>query len=107
MVAKTFPKPASGINLSLADHSTGSAMKPDPWRSPKETILSDVEIVLNGELRQIPAELRVSGLLVELNLQPKYLAVELNEKVLPRSQFDSVRLQSGDRVEIVTLVGGG
>ena len=68
---------------------------------------STVEIVLNGESRTVPREISVTELLAELRLQPKYLAVELNERVLPRSQFDSVRLQSKDRVEVVTLVGGG
>lgn len=66
-----------------------------------------VSIILNGEPRQVDARQTVGDLLVELKLQPKYLAVELNERVLPRSQFDSVRLQPNDRVEIVTLVGGG
>ncbi len=44
-----------------------------------------MEIVLNGEPRQIEAGRSVSELLGELKLQPKYLAVELNERVLPRS----------------------
>ena len=68
---------------------------------------STLLITLNGAERRIAVDLTVSGLLGELQLQPKYLAVELNEQVLPRARFESVRLQSGDRVEIVTLVGGG
>lgn len=64
-------------------------------------------ILLNGEPRAITAGVTVGDLLAELKLQPKYLAVELNEAVLPRARFGSVQLQPGDRVEIVTLVGGG
>jgi thiamine biosynthesis protein ThiS len=64
-------------------------------------------ILLNGEPRTITVDLTVGDLLAELKLQPKYLAVELNEEVLPRARFGSVRLMPGDRVEIVTLVGGG
>jgi thiamine biosynthesis protein ThiS len=69
--------------------------------------LMQISITLNGQPRQVAADQTVGDLLAELNLQPKYLAVELNEQVLPRSQFGSVRLQCEDRVEIVTLVGGG
>jgi sulfur carrier protein len=69
--------------------------------------LSNDRILLNGEPRAFLAGLTVGDLLAELKLQPKYLAVELNEEVLPRARFGSVRLQPGDRVEIVTLVGGG
>jgi len=64
-------------------------------------------IILNGEPRTIAADLSVGDLIVELKLLPKYLAVELNERVLPRGEFGTVKLQAGDRVEIVTLVGGG
>jgi sulfur carrier protein len=64
-------------------------------------------ITLNGEPRPLAADQTVGDLLAELKLQPKYLAVELNEQVLPRANFGATRLQAGDRVEIVTLVGGG
>lgn len=63
--------------------------------------------MLNGEPRPLLAHQTVGELLAELKLQPKYLAVELNEQVLPRANFGATRLQAGDRVEIVTLVGGG
>ncbi len=65
------------------------------------------EVVLNGQPRMVAAGSTVGDLLAELKLQPKYLAVELNEAVLPRAQFGAVQLRHGDRVEIVTLVGGG
>lgn len=69
--------------------------------------VSAAQITLNGELRTLESGQTVSELLTVLQLQPKYLAVELNEQVLPRAQFGHVRLKHGDRVEIVTLVGGG
>jgi sulfur carrier protein len=69
--------------------------------------VADLMISLNGEPRAISPDQTVGDLLAGLKLNPKRLAVELNEKVLPRGEFGSVRLQTGDRVEIVTLVGGG
>jgi sulfur carrier protein len=74
---------------------------------PRHVTRMQIPIILNGEPRLVDPEMTVGDLLAELKLQPKYLAVELNEQVLPRSQFGAVRLQSDDRVEIVTLVGGG
>ncbi len=66
-----------------------------------------MDIQLNGDSRSIEGGATIAELLSSLNLEPKRLAVELNERVVPRTEFGSVRLQTGDRVEIVTLVGGG
>ena len=66
-----------------------------------------MEIVFNGETRQIAAGTTVAALLVELELNPRYLAVELNLGVVPRAEHAGRALQSGDRLEVVTLVGGG
>jgi sulfur carrier protein len=69
--------------------------------------LISVEITLNGEPRTVAPGLTVADLIAELKLQPKFLAVERTLQVLPQSQHDGCRLAPGDRVEIVTLVGGG
>ena len=37
----------------------------------------------------------------------KRIAVELNQKIIPRSQYDKVILKPGDRVEVVAAIGGG
>lgn len=67
----------------------------------------DVEISVNGEPRQVEAGSSVATLLAELKLQPRYLAVERNQQLVPRATHAACELQSGDRIEIVTLVGGG
>ncbi len=66
-----------------------------------------MKIVLNGEHRGLDAELTVRGLIEQLELTGKRLAVEVNEEVVPRSQHATVRLHDGDRVEIVQAIGGG
>jgi thiamine biosynthesis protein ThiS len=65
------------------------------------------QITVNSEPRRFPDPLTVADLLVALGKDPKKLAVEVNEAVVPRADHPSRRLQDGDRVEIVTLVGGG
>jgi len=66
-----------------------------------------VLIQVNGETQEVPEEFTVSELLSQLGLQPKYLAVERNLILIPREEHASCTLQEGDRLEIVTLVGGG
>jgi thiamine biosynthesis protein ThiS len=66
-----------------------------------------MEITLNGESRTIPAGTTVARLLTDLKLQPKFLAVERNLELVPRTRHAECILSDGDRLEIVTLVGGG
>ena len=65
-----------------------------------------MQIVCNGEPRDTLAR-NVSELLVELELAERPVAVEVNREVTPRAEHAACALQEGDRVEIVTLVGGG
>ena len=66
-----------------------------------------MQISLNGEPFELPAETTVQGLLALRQLDSRYLAVELNRQVVSRKRHDVVVLQEGDIVEVVTLVGGG
>jgi len=66
-----------------------------------------MNIYVNGQPREIPAEFTVADLLAQMNLQPRLVAVEVNLDVVPRTQHGKHVLQDGDRLEIVTLVGGG
>lgn len=66
-----------------------------------------MEIILNGEPRQVVDELSIAQLVEMLGLAGKYVAVEVNQQVIPRARHREHRLAPGDRVEVVTLVGGG
>ncbi|HET7291316.1 MAG TPA: sulfur carrier protein ThiS [Vicinamibacteria bacterium] len=67
-----------------------------------------MEIVLNGEARRVPEGSSVTDLLRLLGLGDRSrLAVERNRQVVPRAQQAATALLPGDRVEIVTFVGGG
>jgi sulfur carrier protein len=67
----------------------------------------NIPIVVNGEKREVPAGLGVTGLLSHLGLPAERVAIERNLEILPRSQWISTAVQAGDRFEIVQLVGGG
>jgi len=66
-----------------------------------------MNIVFNGETREVCDDLTVADLLAELSLDPKRVAVELNLNLAPRGQHTGMHLKEGDRLEVVTLVGGG
>ena len=66
-----------------------------------------MEVMVNGETRQLPEGMTVSQLLQEMTLTGKRLAVEINLEIVPRSTYGEHRLQAGDRVEIVHAIGGG
>ena len=63
-------------------------------------------IKINGE--NIDAEaLSLMEYLKSNNYKPELIAVECNEEIIPRSNYNELVLHSGDVVEIVSLVGGG
>ena len=66
-----------------------------------------MKIHVNGEDREISADATVSDLLQELGVTQPHVAVELNLEVVPRAQHSATALKDGDRLEVVTLVGGG
>jgi thiamine biosynthesis protein ThiS len=66
-----------------------------------------IALTVNGEPVQVPTGSTVADLLRTLSLSAAHVAVEHNLKVVPRAQHETARLNHGDRVEIVTFVGGG
>lgn len=66
-----------------------------------------VQIVVNGEAREVPEGLGVPALLSHLGLPAERVAIERNLEILPRSAWPATTVQAGDRYEIVHLVGGG
>jgi len=66
-----------------------------------------VSIQLNGEPRRVADGSTVGDLLAELGRHPRAVAVEHNDRILPRQQYDATRLDDGDRVEVVGFVQGG
>lgn len=66
-----------------------------------------ISLSINGESRRVDAPLTVAGLVEQLGLTGKRVAVELNGEIVPRSQHVAQALADGDRLEIVVAVGGG
>jgi sulfur carrier protein len=66
-----------------------------------------MRLTVNGELREVPDELTVRGLIEHLGLTEGPVAVERNRHVVPRAEHASTALASQDVIEIVHFVGGG
>ena len=66
-----------------------------------------MRIELNGETREVAEGTTLAALVQELGLGRFAYAIERNREVVPRARHDQTHLEEGDRVEIVTFVGGG
>jgi sulfur carrier protein len=66
-----------------------------------------IDVVVNGESRAVASGTTVAALIGELGLGDRRVAVERNREVVPRAEHGTTVLTAGDRVELVTFVGGG
>lgn len=66
-----------------------------------------MKITLNGEAHKVESGTTITALLGALKIPLVKVAVERNLCIVPRSTFDEVILQEGDRIEIVRFIGGG
>lgn len=64
-------------------------------------------ITVNGKQIQLISEISVADYLEENNYQINRIAVEMNEEILPKYSYSETMLKDGDRLEVVTFVGGG
>lgn len=66
-----------------------------------------MQIFINGEAREVPAATTMSTLLELLEMGGQRIAVEINEELVPRSEFGEHQLAIDDKIEIIQAVGGG
>ena len=66
-----------------------------------------MNLFVNGQPREVAEHITVADLLADLDVEPRHVAVEVNQQLVPRTQHAQRELAAGDHLEIVTLVGGG
>ena len=64
-------------------------------------------IIVNGKEINLTEDTTVAEYLEQNQYQVKRIAVELNGDILPKYSYSDTMLKDGDRLEVVTLVGGG
>jgi len=65
-----------------------------------------MEIIVNGEL-EIGPPCTITELVTRKGLAPGALVVELNQQIIKQQQWAETELKSGDRLELLSFVGGG
>lgn len=68
---------------------------------------NQITLSVNGETRTCSPQSRLPDLLQQLSYNPRLVAVEYNGEILHRQFWQDTQIQEGDRLEIVTIVGGG
>ncbi len=66
-----------------------------------------MNIIINGEHRPLEPGTSLDELVQLLDLKGKRLAIEVNQEIVPRGQFEHFKLSDNDHVEIVHAIGGG
>ncbi|OLE52621.1 MAG: thiamine biosynthesis protein ThiS [Acidobacteria bacterium 13_1_20CM_3_53_8] len=66
-----------------------------------------MRIVINGDIREVSENITLAELIKSLHLTPERVAVELNRRVIRRSEWAETTFGEDDRIEIVHFVGGG
>ncbi len=66
-----------------------------------------MQIILNGEKKDVPDDLTIIGLLEYLKIQPQRVAVELNLDIVKKDKYAATMIKNGDSLEVVSFMGGG
>ena len=67
-----------------------------------------MQVQINGETHELSQDrILLSDLISDLALVPQRIAVEVNQKLARRAEWNELLIVDGDRIEIVHFVGGG
>ena len=66
-----------------------------------------MKIIVNQKLLVFDDKISLEGLLENLAVTKKYMAVEINGIIIPKSEYTKYQLKDGDMVEVINAVGGG
>lgn len=69
--------------------------------------MAEVTLQVNGESQICATGMNLPQFLESIDLNPRLVAVEYNGEILHRQFWDTTQMKEGDRLEIVTIVGGG
>ncbi len=64
-------------------------------------------ITLNGEKKEVQSEINVSELLDVFSLPSERIAIELNKSVVRKKDWENIKINEADKIEIIHFVGGG
>jgi sulfur carrier protein len=69
--------------------------------------MTQINVQVNGETHQCAEQITLPQLLEQLNLNPRLVVVEHNGEIVHKQYWQQTIINQGDRLEVVTIVGGG
>ena len=66
-----------------------------------------IQIYINGKKKNINSNCNLIDILKEYSLINKLVAVKINQEVIPKSSYKSIKINKNDKIEILELIGGG
>ena len=66
-----------------------------------------IQIYINGKKKNSNSNYNIINILEEYSLKNKLIAVEINQEVIPKSNYKTKKINKDDRIEILELIGGG
>ena len=65
-----------------------------------------MQVTINGSSYSIEDNSSIKNLIEHLSIDGKY-AIEVNQNIIPKSQYSKIKINLGDKIEIVKAIGGG
>tara|TARA_X000000368_G_scaffold258727_1_gene204513 strand:+ start:229 stop:447 length:219 start_codon:yes stop_codon:yes gene_type:complete len=69
--------------------------------------IKKIKIRLNGKEKQIAENSKILKLINDLKIPIKKVAIELNQEIIDKKKLKNIKIQNGDKIEIVHFIGGG
>jgi sulfur carrier protein len=66
-----------------------------------------MKVFINGEAREIVAQTNLTRLLEQFSMPQERIAVEVNKEVVRKKDWETIKINDADRIEIIHFVGGG
>ena len=69
--------------------------------------MKKIKIKVNGKVKTVLNNSKLSDLLKNLNIPIKKVAIELNQVIIDKKRTSNIKLKKDDKIEIVHFIGGG
>ena len=69
--------------------------------------IKKIKIKVNGKVKSINDNFKISDLVKNLKIPMKKVAIELNQEIIDKKNINKISLKQNDKIEIVHFIGGG
>ena len=69
--------------------------------------IKKIKIKLNGKVKTISKNSKLSNIIKNFKIPLKKVAIELNQEIVDKKKLNNINLNKNDKIEIVHFIGGG